>query len=79
MVVDRFSFSYINESSVLVSRNLVEQWFTNAILGNVSDLTRVISFPVLVNLAKSWSSSEVTGDHWRCYSGRPRELVIVAY
>ena len=45
MVVDRFSVSYINESSVLVSRNLVEQWFTNAILGNVSDLTTVIGFP----------------------------------
>jgi len=52
MVVDRFSFSYINESSVLVSRNLLEQWFTNAILGNVSDLTT--GHRVLVNLAKEW-------------------------
>jgi hypothetical protein len=57
----RFGFSYISESSVLVSRNLIERWFANAILGNVSDLTRVIGFPVLVDLVKSWSSSEVTG------------------
>jgi hypothetical protein len=57
----RFGFSYISEASVLVSRNLIEQWFANAILGNVSDLTRVIGFPVLVDLAKPWSSSEGTG------------------